>query len=66
MTGTGDEDCVDVALADDAVHVRVDEVQPRRRPPVPKSAENDVSAARVFLAAERELDAALDDVIHRE
>ena len=42
MTGPGDVDGVQVPVADDAVHVGVDEVEARRRAPVPQQARLDV------------------------
>ena len=42
VPGTGDEDRVEVVRLDHAVHVRVDEVEPRRRAPVAEQAGLDV------------------------
>jgi hypothetical protein len=45
----GDIDDVQVVLLDDAVQVDVDEVQPRRRAPVPEQARLDVLQRERFL-----------------
>ena len=52
VPGPGDEDGVEVVGADDAVEVRVDEVQPGRRAPVAQQARLDVLDAQ-RLAQER-------------
>jgi hypothetical protein len=46
VSRAGDEDRVEVARTDRAVHVRVDEVQPGRRPPVPEQPRLDVLDAQ--------------------
>ena len=46
VAGTGDEDHVEVARPDQPVQVRVDEVQARRRAPVPEQPRLDVVAGR--------------------
>ena len=52
VTGSGDVDHVQIARLDRAVHVRVDEVQPGRRAPVPEQARLDV-LGRERLAQQR-------------
>ena len=42
MTGTGDEDHAEILPPDHAVHMPVDEVQPRRRGPVAGEARLDM------------------------
>ena len=52
MAGSGDEDDVGVAVADDAVQMRVDQVQPGRGAPMPQQPRLDV-LGRQRLAQQR-------------